>query len=381
MPLFILAYIAGWFVSILMLSVIIIFSIPPLFLRFYSGSPTRRPEARKRNILIAGEGAPGLSIAQAAAKQNNPLLRVAGFVTKRRDVNEGTSTGRKILGTIDQLEEIIKAYEIKEVVIAEDEEDLDFIFGTAERAKKLGAKVRVLSKHLAIIEKKVKLKKYFDKRCVELSGQPEDRLTVALKRAGDLVIASIALIILLPFMLIISLLIKLTSPGKIIFKQLRVGRNGKQFRMYKFRTMHSLESEDERRKEMMLEFMKHDTCASGGDTKIIDESRVTAIGKLLRKTSLDEFPQLINVIKGDMSLVGPRPCVPYEYENYEPWQKKRVCVLPGCTGIWQVSGRSSVSFKDSVILDLYYVHNISLLMDLAILIKTIPVLLFSRGGK
>lgn len=379
MPLFILAYIAAWLFSVLMLSVIIVFSIPPLFLKFYSGSPNQR-EARKRNILIAGEGASGRRIAEAAANQNNALLRVAGFVTKRRNINEEARADRKVLGTIDQLEDIIKSYQIKEVIIAEDDGDLDFIFGTAERAKKLGTKVRVLSKNLEIIEKKIRLKKYFDSRCVELSRQPDNRLTLVLKRAGDLLIASIALIILLPLMLTLALLIKATSPGNIIFKQLRVGRNGKHFRMYKFRTMYSLEVEDERRKAMMLEFMKNNT-GTGGDTKIIDESRVTGIGKLLRKTSLDELPQLINVIKGEMSLVGPRPCVPYEFENYEPWQKGRVCVLPGCTGVWQVSGRSSVSFRDSVLLDLYYVHNMSVLLDLAVLLKTIPVLLFSRGGK
>ena len=116
-------------------------------------------------------------------------------------------------------------------------------------------------------------------------------------------------------------------------------------------------------------------------TKIISNSRVTKIGHLLRRTSLDELPQLFNVLKGDMSVVGPRPCLPYEYDNYDNWQKRRLNVMPGCTGVWQVTGRSSVSFKDSVVLDLYYINTMSVWLDIQLTIKTIPVMLFSRGGK
>jgi lipopolysaccharide/colanic/teichoic acid biosynthesis glycosyltransferase len=129
----------------------------------------------------------------------------------------------------------------------------------------------------------------------------------------------------------------------------------------------------------MLEYIKNENDENG--KKIINENRITEIGKIIRKTSLDELPQLFNVIKGDMSLVGPRPCLPYEFENYASWQKRRVNVLPGCTGVWQVTGRSSVSFKDSIVLDLYYINNMSPWLDLQILLKTIPVMLFARGGK
>jgi undecaprenyl-phosphate galactose phosphotransferase len=137
---------------------------------------------------------------------------------------------------------------------------------------------------------------------------------------------------------------------------------------------------DVERKEKMLSFMK-DNNANGNGTKIISDSRITSIGRLLRKTSLDEIPQLFNVIKGDMSIVGPRPCLPYEYENYDNWQRRRLNVTPGCTGVWQVTGRSSVSFKDSVILDLYYINTMSPWLDLQLTIKTIPVMLFGKGGK
>ncbi|HEX2961277.1 MAG TPA: sugar transferase [Ignavibacteriales bacterium] len=374
MLLFVLAYIGGLIVPVLVLSVITVIGIPPVLLKF-NASPYKF-SSKKRNILIIGEGQSGRHLEEEVIKQNDSSLHVAGFITKEGRAREN----KKILGSMDQLEYILDAYEIKEVIIAEDNGDLDFIFDTAERCRKAGASVRASSKKLEIIEKKIKLKKYCGHHYIDLSRYSDGNVTLLLKRILDVIVASAALIALLPLMLMIALLVKVTSPGTILFKQLRVGRNGRQFKMYKFRTMYSLAREDERRKEMMLEFMKNNK-STGGDTKIVDESRVTKIGKILRKTSLDELPQLINVLKGEMSLVGPRPCVPYEFENYEKWQKRRVCVLPGCTGVWQVSGRSSVSFNDSVILDLYYVHNMSVLLDIMILFKTIPVLLFSKGGR
>jgi lipopolysaccharide/colanic/teichoic acid biosynthesis glycosyltransferase len=144
--------------------------------------------------------------------------------------------------------------------------------------------------------------------------------------------------------------------------------------------MKVMTGEDVERKQKMIEFMKNDI-SSGTDTKIINDSRVTWIGKIIRKTSLDELPQLFNVLRGEMSLVGPRPCLPYEYDNYDEWQKRRLSAIPGCTGVWQVCGRSSVSFKDSIVLDLYYINNMSPWFDLQLIFKTIPAMLFLRGGK
>jgi len=140
------------------------------------------------------------------------------------------------------------------------------------------------------------------------------------------------------------------------------------------------DEDDEERKKQMIQFIKNEN-PTNTDTKVINTNRITWIGKIIRKLSLDELPQLFNVIKGDMSLVGPRPSLPYEYQNFDSWQKRRVNVLPGCTGVWQVWGRSSVSFKDSVVLDLYYVNNMSPWLDIQLILKTIPVMLFSRGGK
>jgi lipopolysaccharide/colanic/teichoic acid biosynthesis glycosyltransferase len=201
-----------------------------------------------------------------------------------------------------------------------------------------------------------------------------------LKSIFDKVASFIGLILLSPFMTIISILIKISSPGPVFYKHERIGKDGKPFMFYKFRTMNIIENDDDtERKKMMINFMKGME-SNGPNKKVINPKRVTRIGKFLRKTSLDELPQLLNVLKGDMSLVGPRPCLPYEYENLENWQKRRFTILPGCTGMWQVTGRSEVTFQESVVLDLYYINNLSPWLDLQLLIKTIPVMLFGKGG-
>lgn len=212
------------------------------------------------------------------------------------------------------------------------------------------------------------------------SPQKKIRNPYKMKRPLDLLISVFGILILLPLFLVILIMIKLTSRGPAIFKQYRIGKNGKLFMVYKFRTMKLAEAEDEIRKIDMIKFMKMQGL-EGINNKIINLDRVTKVGKFLRKTSLDELPQLVNVIKGNMSLVGPRPCLIYEFENYDPWHKKRLTVLPGCTGLWQVWGRGKVSFTESVIMDIYYSNNITFLMDIKIILKTIPVMLFGIGGK
>jgi undecaprenyl-phosphate galactose phosphotransferase len=233
---------------------------------------------------------------------------------------------------------------------------------------------------LNIIPQKFITEKYSNLPVIDLSNFSGNHFPEIKKRIFDLCFALGGLILFSPFLVIIIFAIKLTSKGPVFFKQVRIGKNGVPFSFYKFRTMYLSIHDDVERKEKMINFMKSNN-ANGNGTKIISNSRITNIGHLLRKISLDELPQLFNVLKGDMSIVGPRPCLPYEYENYDNWQKRRVNVTPGCTGVWQVTGRSSVSFKDSVILDLYYINKMSSWMDLKLTFKTIPVMLFGRGGK
>jgi lipopolysaccharide/colanic/teichoic acid biosynthesis glycosyltransferase len=160
-----------------------------------------------------------------------------------------------------------------------------------------------------------------------------------------------------------------------------VGKGGRFFDMYKFRSMITGASK-EIHKEYVTRLIKGEITPDGSGTpiKIINDSRVTRVGRILRKTSLDELPQLINILKGEMSLVGPRPCLPYEYKVYKDWHKKRTTVRPGITGLWQVLGRSEVSFEDMILLDLYYIYNRSMDLDLSILFETLFVVLKKKGA-
>lgn len=200
------------------------------------------------------------------------------------------------------------------------------------------------------------------------------RSYLVMKRAIDIIGSFCGLVVLSLLFVIIALLIKLEDPkGKVFFKQLRVGKDGKEFYMYKFRSMAS--DAEERLKELLAL-----NEVSGAMFKMKDDPRVTKIGKFIRKTSLDELPQLFNVFRGDMSLVGPRPPLPREVAEYSAYDKQRLLVTPGCTGLWQVSGRSNVGFDEMVELDLEYIRERSIKIDIKIILKTLLVLFGSKNA-
>lgn len=189
------------------------------------------------------------------------------------------------------------------------------------------------------------------------------------KRTMDIIGAMIGLISLSWLFLIVAVLIKLEDPkGPVFFKQIRVGKDGKQFYMYKFRSM---VTDAEKRLKELLKYNE----VSGAMFKMKNDPRVTKVGRFIRKTSIDELPQLWNVLKGDMSLVGPRPPLPREVEQYTEYDKQRLLVTPGCTGLWQISGRSNVGFEEMVELDLKYIRERSLLYDIKIIFKTIKIMI------
>lgn len=194
-----------------------------------------------------------------------------------------------------------------------------------------------------------------------------------LKRLIDIVGALFGLIILSPILIIVGVLIKLESKGPIIFAQKRVGLNGKEFKMYKFRSMVA-------NAEEIKEKLKEKNEMSGPMFKIKDDPRITKIGKFIRKTSIDELPQLINVLKGDMSLVGPRPSLPNEVKEFEPWMLKRLDVKPGLTCYWQVMGRNNIDFENWMKLDIKYVNERSLWLDIKLIFKTFFVLFGDKNA-
>lgn len=237
----------------------------------------------------------------------------------------------------------------------------------------------------------------FERALLIAEARQKRRFYFACKRLFDIVVAGILLLVLSPLMAIVAVLIVLDSPGPAIFTQQRVGLRRRteggrttwevvNFDFYKFRTMHQ-DSDSEIHRAFVQAFIRNDregmASVQGGDVqvrKIVKDARVTRLGKFLRKSSIDELPQFWNVLKGDMSLVGPRPPIPYEVEIYKPWHRQRLGTIPGVTGLWQVAARSSVDFDDMVKLDLEYIKHQSFWLDIKILLKTPLSVLQSKGA-
>ena len=331
----------------------------------------------QRNVLILGAGKSGQLFAQALYADNVFGIKLIGFLDDKVPAGTVVFRNLKAIGKISDLKDIVKEQKIDEVDICIDNIGYEELMKIIDDCLKLNISVKVTSEMFNIIPQKMNAEKYFDIPVVDVTNKMNPDIYIVFKRIVDYIGATIGLIILLPFFIICGILIKLSSKGPIIYKQKRIGKDGKEFDFYKFRTMRMIEGEDVNRAKEMVKYMK----SNGNGKKIVDEDRITWIGGFLRKYSLDELPQLINVLKGDMSLVGPRPCLTYEYEQYDQWQKRRLTVLPGCTGLWQVSGRSEVSFNDSVVIDIYYINNITPWLDLQLIFKTIPVMIFGTGGK
>lgn len=208
---------------------------------------------------------------------------------------------------------------------------------------------------------------------IELQGARESRTYAVMKRATDVGVALFLLLLFLPIIPVVTLLIQLDSPGPIFFRQKRVGKNGKIFSFYKFRSMVS-------GAENVIGSLRPLSGVDGPVFKIKDDPRITHVGRFLRRSSLDELPQLINVLLGDMSVVGPRPNLPSEVSQYLPWQKRRLDVVPGITCFWQIAGRSHIGFQEWMRLDLEYVRKRSLATDLKIMIKTVPAVIARKGA-
>ncbi|MCK5034268.1 MAG: sugar transferase [Candidatus Sabulitectum sp.] len=206
-------------------------------------------------------------------------------------------------------------------------------------------------------------------------------IEISHRRLSDILLSFTGLVLLSPVFLATALSVKLTSKGRILFKQERVGKNLKAFGFLKFRSMKEGESNILAHKKYFNDYANGKTAVGKGETfKLNQTSRVTVIGKIIRKTSIDELPQLVNVLKGEMAMVGPRPCIQYELEHYNGWQRRRFTVKPGLTGIWQVYGRSRLPFNQAQFLDFLYTIDKSHSLDFRLMMKTVPVVLFGKGG-
>ncbi|MDD3803989.1 MAG: sugar transferase [bacterium] len=281
--------------------------------------------------------------------------------------------------TIDSLKNTVEKRDINTMFLVEEGLSKDFIMNAIAYAKNNNIQIFLLSNMFDLAISKVDMTTFEGIPVIDLSLPSTYSLHTLSKRIFDIIGSLALMIVLSPIFIIVAIMIKFDSKGPIFFRQERVGKNGKKFKMLKFRSMY-VNNDNSKHKEYVAKLIKEGSRDPSGSFKIVNDPRITNVGKFIRKFSLDEFPQLENVFKGDMSLVGPRPPLQYEVENYDEWHKRRLSVRPGMTGMWQVSGRNQVGFEDMVLLDIYYVENWTVWLDLQILLKTIPVVLFKRDG-
>ncbi len=323
----------------------------------------------QRRAVLVGTGKHIEAVAHALADGPHPGVEVVGFISLRPRPDNGLRS----LGTLDEIQQVIAKHSLDEVIIADADFPQKECVELIDRCHQRGVRVRVAPSTMEVLIHRAEFVPGQSVPLFELKPPVFDGIDFAVKRAFDIVGALLLMLFLSPVLLASALAIKLSSRGPIIYRSSRPGIGGVPFDCLKFRTMYR--DADERQADLE----EHNE-ASGALFKMKDDPRVTKAGRMLRRYSLDELPQLINVLRGDMSLVGPRPLPQRDFERLEDWHKKRYLVLPGMTGLWQVSGRSELDFDDLVRLDFLYLERWSPFLDLTILVKTVPAVISRRGA-
>lgn len=328
-----------------------------------------------RNVLVVGMSEKALAFVQLIELHAGWGLRVVGFLQPNGDTQTATFAGYNVLGRMENLPEVCRFYAVDEVVFCVPPEELRGLDERVREMAEMGITVRMVLDFYESDEMRREVSMFHERLpMLTFYGKAFDASQLFLKRCLDIAgsLVGLALTILLfPF---IALAIRLDSPGPLLFSQGRVGMNGRIFRCWKFRSMYV--DAEERKKELMAQ-----NEMKGAMFKMKDDPRITKVGRFLRKTSLDELPQFWNVFRGEMSLVGTRPPTPDEVMRYERWHRKRICIKPGITGLWQVSGRNQIQEFDEVVrLDLQYIDRWSIWLDLKLLCKTVWVVFARRGS-
>ena len=300
-------------------------------------------------------------------------LSAAGLVGMVSIRGERCTADLPYLGELENLREILISGQYDEVILASPQVDEQTILKIIYECRKEQVQFSLVPKFWHLLKGRVSIEQSGELRVIAFKDLALKGWQRTLKRIMDIVVSLVMLVVLSPLFGLIALLIKVTSKGPVFFKQERIGRNGRKFIMLKFRSMY--EDAEKRLEEYLA---KNEV--EGPIFKIKDDPRITPVGKFLRRYSLDELPQLINVLLGQMSLVGPRPPLEREVKEYEEWQLRRIDVTPGMTGLWQVSGRSDLPFSQMVQLDIYYIEHWSIWLDIKILLKTIPAVLSGKGA-
>ena len=335
----------------------------------------------RRQLAIVGSDKEAERITDFIIGHNAPFW-VAGAVGAPDECGFEVSVPKSCLGTLNELPNIVSENNINEIIVTDENIDKRSLVSLLDYCTSEGINVWFPPKLMTIIDMKLYIDNFCGIPMIRLCSQRNNWLFAKAKHGFDALITLPIFILQLPIFMFICALIKLDSKGPVFYQAKSVGKNGNFFSMLKFRSMR-INNDSEIHKDYVTKLIKGKINSKNNKDqplKITNDPRVTRVGKFLRKFSLDELPQLINVLKGDMSIVGPRPCLPYEYEIYKDWHKKRTSVRPGITGLWQVTGRSEVSFEDMILLDLYYIYNKNFMMDLSIMYETIFVVLGKKGA-
>ena len=333
----------------------------------------RREFGALRFVMVVGLGERARRLGEALERSAEYGVRLKGFVADTAGAPAELRLGATYpVFRLEELPSILRGHVIDEIIFAVDSQklaDLEEVFLFCDEE---GVRTRVAVDFFPHVNSEIYLERLAFTPLLTFSAAPHDEIRLLAKRFIDVIIAAAALIVLAPFMLVVALLIRITSPGPIIFHHQRCGLNGRRFTFYKFRSMCA----DADHLRPSVEHMSQRTTA----IKIPGDPRLTSIGRYLRKFSIDEWPQLWNVLKGDMSLVGPRPAVPSEVDQYQCWQRRRLRMRPGLTCLWALAGRDNVDFETWMKLDMQYIDNWSLGLDCKILLLTIPRVLTGRGA-
>jgi len=309
---------------------------------------------------IVGVGELAQVVADRVRRYQSLGYQLVGFVATN-GVPEDVG-GYPVLGRVEDLRQIILAHHLDEVLVAQADLDVDLLMETISACRDLPVQFNLIAGPLHLLLGSAQFSDFADLQVLPLQHRDFPWWEAALKRLLDVVISALLLVLSLPLWLVATIIIRRETGASAIFRQTRVGLHGKPFVMLKFRTMKP----------------SADPYAPAPTSE--DDERVTRFGRWLRRYSLDELPQLINVLRGEMSLVGPRPEMPFLVEQYRPWQRRRLEVRPGLTGLWQILGRKDLPLTENIEYDFYYINHRSLLLDLAILLRTIPVVIAGRGA-
>jgi exopolysaccharide biosynthesis polyprenyl glycosylphosphotransferase len=327
--------------------------------------------ANARRCAVVGTGGMAREIVESISAHPEWGMRFAGFI--RLDGTRDRSRG-PVLGVLSRLGRILEDEVLDVVIFAVPRERLGDVERGMQLCEEQGVEVRISLDILRFGTGNMMLADLDGVPMLAFTRTPSDAIALAAKRVFDIAASGFAMVVFAPLFAAIAVAIRLDSPGPVFFRQRRVGRNGRAFNMLKFRSMY-------RDAEQRLEALKTQNEMSGPVFKMKNDPRITRVGSFLRKTSLDELPQFLNVLKGEMSVVGPRPPIPAEVREYKRWQRRRLSVKPGITCVWQISGRNNIDFERWMEMDLDYIDRWSLWGDLAICLKTIPAVLTSRGAR